>query len=404
MKHWKVLIKLSAALTLLSCGSTPNLSPGNPLPGIGLGASNNSVLLSWTPDGVLARQLRPRTRVNIMASYDTEFGPVFNEIISTKSVASGFTGLKFNLPETLRFPPLGDVCLRLAVGRRAIPIRIARQNESIDGFYYDEWAEKAKTSSKKTDINSRLSVVNQNIKNFSSTDSNFELWRKENNLTSVNDCETLATTISYNRPATALEGKAKTTAAAKQCVYLYEQTVKNPRRFYKEQTLAFSDIDGIINATKASSRHSNLAKQMQKDFANYSPGKEFFIGSSLPLSSAPLRSRSSVKKDGKISEVAARILVEAYEGCKLEAENRFTASFRNWKEVTASTTIAAREEPMRKLCRARFQRQDTRLTRLNEFKQKKAEIEAEQQAYASNKLARLPEKKSLIPHACPATN
>lgn len=404
MKAWKLSIILSGVLSLVSCSSTPNLSPGNPLPGIGLGASKNTVLLSWTKDGVLARQLRPRTRLNILASYNTEYGPVHNEVISTKLVEPGFTGLKFDLPETLRLPPLDNVCLRLAVGRKAIPIRIARINESIDGFYYDEWAQKTKASSKEADIKSSLSIVNQNIKNFSATDSNFESWRKENNLSSINDCKTLATTISYDRPPTALKGKAKTVATAQQCVYLYEQTVRNPRRFTKEKNLAFSNIDGMIKATKTSSRHSTLAKQMQNDFANHSPGKEFFIGSSLPLNSAPLKSRSSVKKNGEISEIAARILVEAYEGCKIEAENRFSASFRNWKEVTAATTVSAREEPMRKLCRARFTSQSTRLNRLNELIQKKNEIEAEYQEYATEKSAQLPDKKLLIPYACPATN
>jgi len=402
MKIWKKGIVLGTSLILVSCGSTPNLSPGNPLPGIGLGASKNTILLNWAKDGVLARQLRPSARLNILASYNTEYGPVSNEVVSTQSVTYGVTGLKFNLPATLRLPPVSNVCLRLAVGRQAIPIRIAHSNESNNGFYYDEWAQKVQASTKEADIKSNLSIVNQNIKNFSTPDPNFELWREKNNLSSIDDCETLATTISYDRPNTALQGKAKAVASAQQCVYLYNYTVKNPRRFVKEKNIAFSNIDGIIKATKSSSRHNTLAKQMKSDFEQYSPGKEFFMGSSLPLNSSPLRSRSSLNKDGDVSEVAARILVEAYEGCKLEAENRFSASFKNWKEVTASTTISAREKPMQKLCKARFTAQKSRLNRLNEFKQMKSEIEAEYKSFSHEKLADLPEKKALIPHACPA--
>ncbi len=378
-----------------ACGTTAKLSQGTPLSGVGLGASKESILLSWSKDGQLSRILRDRTQVNILASYNTEFGLVSNEIISSNRVKAGFPGLKFGLPRKFKLAPSGPVCLRLAIGRKAIPLRIPKPTESIDGFHYSEWASNVSIFTKKAAIQYQLNTISRNINNFSKPDRNFETWRLENNLNSVNQCENLTSISVSDRPTTALARKARQPATRQQCVALY---LKKFGSFP-----IFSDISEIVKSVEDNGTYLALAKGMKGDFTKYYPGKVYFPGSGLPIDSS---SYGALLDGENISPVGGRLLLESYEACKLEADKRFKASYSNWKEVNSTKTIAARKKPLANMCRARFARDAQRIEKLGELQQVKSKIEKDLRQFKKeeDKVVVLPDKKLLVSHACPATS
>lgn len=396
MKFWTHLSAIGSALVLASsCASTANLAAGNPLPGIGLGASGDAILLSWTEGSPLANRLPPRTQVRVLASYDTEYGKVSSEVVGRSNVRAGFPGIKLKLADALQFAPSGPVCLRLAVGRSPIPVRIPHYDQSSDGFYYDEWASIAAVKGEQKFLETQYQTISSNVENFSEPDPNFEAWRIENNLSSVAQCNTLTNVTPGTKPPTALQGQAKVAAAKRQCVALYKRA---------EVFSDFPAVDALLEATAQNATAYSSAVKMRDDMERYSPGKVYFPGSNLPIVGT-LRTMLSVNSDEEgVSEVLAKLVIEAYQACETEAQTRFDESVRSWNEVSNPDTLAQREAPLRKLCQARFAREGDRLNRLAEFRGIKAEIEAELNAMNSSQASALPENKRLIPHACPIEN
>lgn len=233
-------------------------------------------------------------------------------------------------------------------------------------------------------------TVSRNINNFSKPDLNFESWQKENNVYSSSQCNSVTIVNEQTRPFTALEGQAKIVASKKQCVALYLTNANLP------------SVKAIAESVSKNSAYYAIAKNMQNDFNKYAPGKEYFRSSRFPIDSATLYSLGSGK--GKIPEVAARLVIEAFQACETEAQTRFNESVRDWNEVTNPTTVANRIEPLRKLCRTRFSRDEERLDQLSQFRKVKLDVEQEIQRLNSSSLESLPDKKLLIPHACPAEN
>ncbi|GGW78281.1 hypothetical protein [Alteromonas halophila] len=376
-------------MLLTGCASGPDLRPGNPLPGIGLEAAEDTVLLSWSNQGPLARNLQPGTQVNVLAQYDTQYGPVTNEILASTTVRSGINGVKLPLKDALNFSPSGPVCLRLAIGQRPIPVRIARLDESSSGFYYPEWAKVAALEGEKAALQVQLRTVSTNIRNFSQTNPDFTRWQQENQIFNPQQCTSITFASQQTRPETALQGEARAQAATQQCVALYDG--------YKHANLP--SIDALVAAVANDPSARLFARQMQHDFAQHRPGKIYFPGSNLPLDGALITSMM-VNKD-TLTSVQAGIILEAYQACITEATTRFDESLRDWQDVTDSATIAARTAPLQKLCQARFARDNTRQQRLEEFKRIKARLTEEQAALEQQKNALLPKRKPLIPFACP---
>lgn len=394
-KAQKQCIRLTCSMVftvivLFGCASGPDLRPGNPLPGIGLIASQNTILLSWSQDIPIARNLRPGTRINVIAQYDSKFGPVMNEVLASANTVSNVNGVRLSLKNSLNFTPSGKVCMRLAVGKRPIPLRIARLGESSSGFYYDEWESSAALQSKKASLDAQLRSVENNIQNLSRTNPSFVRWQEENQIFSMQQCSSISIKSKQRRPETALEGEDKIRAAKQQCVALYDgiDNIKMP------------DIEAInsVLAHESSARLSVL--QMYRDFKKFKPGKIYFPGSHFPLDQALLDSIMLNKNN--LSTVQAGLIVEGYHACKTEALTRFEESLRDWQDVTNSESIAARIAPLQRLCQARFSRDVTRQDRLQEFKVLKNKLENHRLALDQDKKFRLPQRKQLIPHSCAA--
>lgn len=391
---------VGSVFALAQCASTSHLKAGNPLPGIGLGASGSTLLLSWAEKGPLAARMQTGARVDVLASYPTEYGPVTNEVISNATVRARFPGLKFELPQSLDFHPTGPVCLRLAMGRTAIPLRISNYSESSDGFYYSEWEEVAKLNSQRATKERTLLLVEQRIETFNEPAVAFESWKSERALVTEADCGKLRAEASLERPITALTGAEKGKAVKNQCVALYKNTFSRYPFTFDPMQLA----QKIKAAVPADSSHAPIAQSLLNDLSNYPNPRTLFKNSYFPIdvSSVNALIYSSPDSNKKITEVTAKSILESYDACQVEVEERINYSYESWQESLRANTLTARSELLRKECRARFAAESGNNDKLQQLIDEKAKLEAELAVSPTTLNMALPEKKLLIPYACPA--
>ncbi|MEM9841519.1 MAG: hypothetical protein AAF767_02680 [Pseudomonadota bacterium] len=398
------------AIVLHGCASTPDLSAGNPLPGIGLEASGPAVFLSWDADGPLGQQLRPNTNLQLVASYDTDNGAVRGEPVANARVGGIYSAIKFDLPDSLNNVATGPVCFQMVQNRRAIPVRIARPGESSDGFYYNEWVSVA-NSGRALNVLKRDKVnIDQNVANFAGGDPDFVNWQTREGLTSRADCETLTpnfSEMSSVRPDTALQGAQSDRASRQQCVALLDRFPD--QRFFID-TPALSRLrPGLTGLQLAREMRANVpsthrlapvAEQLVTDFQTLGPGRDYFEVAQLPINRATLEGFLSVNK-GVVTEANAISLTEAYSGCLSETQARFDQSYQAWQ---ASRDPALRQDltqARRAECRTRFDSFQQREDRLAYWLEQQAENQAEIDAIESASLVSLPDRKPLIPEACP---
>lgn len=397
---------LSAAL-LQACATTPDLSAGNPLPGIGLEASGSAVFLSWTPDGPLGTQLRPNTNLQLVASYDAQNGTVRGEPIASARVGAIYSGVKFDLPDNLNNVATGPVCFQIVQNRRAIPVRIARPGESSDGFYYNEWVAVANTGRALTALKRDKINIDQNVTNFEAGDPDFIVWRESSGLSSRGDCDSLTLQTSGVRPDTALQGSQRQTAARQQCTALFDR-LPNKKFFTDAPTLAElrPGLTGrrLAQEVQASvpvgHRLAPVARQIISDLETHGTGRDYFDVAELPLIRTTAEALLLINK-GEVSEANAIAFAEAYSGCLAEIEGRFEQSFEAWQ---ASRDPALRQEltrARRSECRTRFDAFQQRDERLNYWLEQQAESDAKIAALENVAAVSLPNQKPLIPEACP---
>ena len=394
MKTAQNLAIILTVFLLSSCLSTPPLKPGAPLPGIGLSASKNNILFSWRNDVPIINNLRAGARLNVLASYKTNYGLVTNEVVANAQIRAGLNGVKLPLASSLKFEPTGPVCLRIAAGLKPIPVRVASYEQSSNGFYYREWAQRASQQSQKSNLQAKLTTVNSNIENFSQANPNFVDWQRETQIHSPQQCEQLTVVTSNTRPETALSGKEKISAAKQQCVALYKNFTMGPRK------LTLPSVEQLKKAVADNANYEKITQQMRADFKQFTPGKIYFPYSNLPIDQSTLV--PYYRNKGELNEVDARLIIESYQACITEAKTRFEESLRDWQEVTNPKTIEARIAPLQQLCRSRFKRNNARVEKLKTFKQTKYTIVQELQLVNRQAQVPLPEQKLLIPNACPA--
>lgn len=391
----KLIFICYLVVILASCVSTSHLSPGNPLPGIGLEATGDTILFSWVNDIPIARSLRPNTAVQVLAEYDTKYGKVTNEVVAQTRVRAGVNGLKLKLSDALKFENTGPVCLRLAVNRMPIPIRIATFEQSSNGFHYPEWKDNAQLASQKQSIIERGTNISINVQNFSKADPRFSNWQAETQIFSAQQCNDISVVTSSSRPVTAIQGQAKYNAAAEQCVALYKA------HDYGDPPNYLPPIEQLINASQTNNKQRQAVLEMQKDFAKFPNGDIYFPYSRFPIDGALIQ---QIWGNKNLSESVAGLVIEAYDACKTEATTRFDESYNDWLAVSNPADVQARIEPLRHICKARFRRDSERKQRLAEFQRDKAELDKELAELNKQSSMRLPLQKVLIPFACKAEN
>ena len=392
----KIVIFSLLIIFLVSCNSTSKLSPGNPLPGIALAASGDTVLFSWTTDVPISRSLRPNTNIVILAQYDTKYGEVVNEVIANTRIRAGINGVKLKLADTLRLTPSGPVCLRIAVNKMPIPIRIATYEQSSNGFYYPEWSDNVKLASTKKSIKQSNANIEKNIQNFSKTDPQFIKWQAENNIYAPEQCNELNITTNSTRPSTAIQGEGKLDAAKEQCVALYQNFS------WGEPANYLPSPEQLISASQNKANQLEAIEELKQDLSKFTNPKIYFPFSKFPIDFSLIYQVWGNQQ--KLSEGIAGLVIEAYQACKTEVSTRFDESYNDWLMVSNPQDIKARIEPLRRICRAKFVRDGERVSRLAEFQKEKIQSDMELDELNKQLHSRLPNQKALIPFACKAEN
>ena len=396
----QIVLSTLAIVLISSCATTPDLSAGNPLPGIGLGASGTSVLLSWAPDGPLGRQLRPNSTIQLVASYDTDNGRVTGEPVSSTRVGAAYAGVKFDLPESLNNVATSPVCFQIVQNRRAIPVRIARPGESSAGFYYSEWVERANLGRQLVNLKQDKANIDLNVANFQSGDPQFLEWQQTQGISNAEDCGGLTVASNTSRPSDALTGAERSTAVREQCVALFDDFAKDD--FWKKLkpgVTAASLARDIQSQLPASHGKRSSADQLVADINRFGAGRSYFNVAELPFSSASFDNVLATR--GNVNEFVAVSLVEAYEGCLFETERRFENAYQAWQKNRDPSVRQELTEARRSECRARFSNYNYREERLQTWLGKQAEVDGKIAKLQSEQFDSLPVEKSLIPEACP---
>ena len=395
------------------CASTPDLSPGNPLPGIGLGASGNSIILSWAEEGPLARQMNANSTLTLVASYDTARGPVSNEVVTTARPSMQHRAVQFDLPNILKNTPNSQVCFRIVQNRRSIPVRIAQFSESSDAFYYSEWSQMAANNASLRRLEFNKSVLDQSVANYEAGNPSFYEWANERNLARVEQCESLQVDAHGPKPADAITGPEKVSAAKNHCVALFNEVpalyFRHTRRY--KQVLEENGVpirarmtgrtlaSEVQREMPAGHRLFSSVSRMVSDLNAYGQGQRYLEANRLPIDDTALD--NWVFSGGQVSTVMAVALTESYNACINEAENRFEASYRSWQTIQNSTNLQQRTELLRGACRARFESESNRLERLEGLREEQSANAAEIQRLVDSFAVSLPQKKELISQACP---
>lgn len=399
----QVFLYMVAIFIFSGCASTPNLSAGNPLPGVGLGASNESVLLSWDPEGPLGREFRPNTTLQLVASYETENGIVKDEPVSDVRVGSLYSAVTFELPESLKNAASGQVCFEIIHNRRPLPVRIARPGESSTGFYYDEWVSAASINLELNKLRRDKVNIDKNVENFQAGDPDFVAWQAAEGLNGISDCEQLVAETNDSRPATALSGAEKLRATTQQCVSLFNELSQTINASNSIDLTPGNLAKSLQASIPSDHRMTSVVDALISDLSSFGSGQSYFEVAGLPLNSTSMISLTKLV-DGKVTEANAIAIAESYSGCLVETEGRFDQSYRAWQERIDPAIKEQLNNARRAECRVRFDSYQERNDRLEMWRARQYESNkriAELEGVRAE--LTLPIEKPLIAEGCPSS-
>jgi hypothetical protein len=404
------------AMALHGSAHARAVKAGKPLPGIILVTNGPSMLLSWDPKSPLAYQLLPRTRVEVVAAYDSAAGPVGGEPIAVAIVESGSTELQFDLARHLRNPPTGPICLRLRYGRnQSIPLRLPKGDESSDGFRHPRWEKSVAAASRIADLEREKARLVAAISALEGMKSPFERWRAEEGLADAAACETIRPKAQSQPPPTAITGSAQGPAAQYQCVGLFSMFVQygigrpgiDARAFASEMSAALRREKAV---TAAGSRNLKTlderiaqTEQLLQAIAAHPEATGRGFKPLLQHNGLSLTSESRdlfVRNAGKPDAVAASGVLDAYGSCVSEARSQFELAYQNWRASVNPALLEKRAELDRKDCRARYAAEGERQRELTSRLELLTEVQGKlQQVGEVPDIPRLA-PASLVPNGC----
>ena len=390
----------TAALTifLTGCVTTDSLQPGNPLPGIGLQAADQNILLSWDPESPVGRSIRGQRRIELVATYPSRGGLVQGERVATAQVHSGLTGVQFRLPDTLQNLPTGPVCLRFSPQRgRSLPVRIAKSGESSDGFYYREWEAKAALVAQHAEMDIDKQRLTTRLAEAEAVGASFARWSADRDIQQASQCETLQPSKITTRPPTALTGSDKVQASRRHCVAQLNRLDNDDEPIPASRRIA----ETLNNVLGASHPQSATVQQMIADTNEFGRGRYILPDEYLPLTQTTSELRRA--PGTAIDSVLASAIVDAYSSCRSESENQLEASYQQWLQLRNIEASGAQVEPVRQECRARFESESNRLEAVADMEADLARVETELAAILGTTNTVLPAQKALVGDACPST-
>ncbi len=398
-KRWTKAIFISAVASVLSgCASTPQANPGDKMSGVDIASEGQKILFSWNLNAPVASRVGNGSRLELVASYQSDLGPVTGEVIAKAQPDSRFNGVNFELPKRLKFIPTGPICLRVSDQRSAIPLRVPMFGETNDGFLHPEWESQTAINTERAVISEKLESVQKARKMFSSTDNEFETWKRSKGLTSASQCETLTATSNSSRPLSALTGQAKVNAARNQCVRQFHEFTDQLlviRPYLTHKVLAAELLDKLPQGHRLRSTATGLIR----DIDTYGIGRKYLTASELGIDSTTFAAINAA--NGRISTVAASAIVESYQACLSEAEGRMQQSYESWMNQTSQSTIEARSEPIRQECRLRFSIEGQRTGELNKLDMAVIRLQSQLNALPQARGTLTSSNREIYRNACP---
>lgn len=389
---------------------------GKPLPGIILVTNGPSILLSWDPKSPLGSQLYPRTKVEVVAAYESPAGLVSGEPIASAIVEPGNTALQFDLGTHLRNPPNGPVCLRLRYGRNnSIPLRLPKAGESSDGFRHPRWEASVAKATLVAQIERDRARATEAIATLEGMQHSFERWRTGQGFADAAACESIRPKSAARPPPTAITGSAQEPAAQYQCVGQYSSFVNysiarpgiDARAFAGEMSAALRREKAAASANSVNSKTLNeriaQVDRLVQAIASHpeATGRGFnplLQHNGLSMTSEAIRLIS--RNGGKPDAVAAAAVLDAFGSCLSEARSQFELAHQNWRASMNPALLEKRAELDRKDCRARFASEADRLRELSSMQTRLADLEDKaRQAGDAPDVARQAQA-SLIPNGC----
>ena len=384
----------AAAILISGCASTAPPRPGNALPGVGLIAASNYILLGWDTSGPLGRQLTNGSTVQLVASYQSAHGKVVGEPLGSAVVSQAAGGLQIAVPEALRSAPTGPVCLRLAHKGRAIPLRMPRAGETSDGFFYSEWEARTRVASDKAALQREVDTLNRSLKASQDAGNSFHEWRAGKGLSEVGQCELISANVNTARPKTALTGDSRKAAVRDHCVAVFNEFA------YFAAPVGGSSAEfaaEIRSALPKGHVMAGRASELIADIRRFGDGNMYMPGQ-LPVDVAASNALASAK--GRVSAVTSAAILEGYDACLDEADRRMQQSYQSWVQSSSRETYDARSEPLRQECRVRFARDADRMSTIAKQEAALADVMMRLEGVQGTSLPALPAQKELISQSC----
>lgn len=401
-------------LSLLSSCATPTFTAGEPLPGIDLSAVRDNIILSWATDAPIAASLGSRGRIDIVAQYPTENGIVTGEAVAIGS-ALGSNRMQFVLPRQLRNLPTGSVCLRLRmINGRALPIRVAGGEDSVDGFYYPHWEQQVSREIRGSRLNLRGSELSVIIGQAGAELDNFESWRRQQNLADARSCELIEDASVMERPASALEPSEWDMAARRDCVWRYKKTF--PPSTISEMSYLYTHYLGEEKGKGAAAKADELARlearyeqveELEQDYQRFDQEtglayEGLTAPRPLPLTSVAQYLRSEYSQGGDMSQALASGILTSYQSCLADAQAQFELSLDTWTREQDPRLATGRSEIRKQECRVRFAAGEELKNTVANLNTDLSEINEELATLARSDFSQLPDLLPLNGYSCSA--
>lgn len=411
-----------AALGLTACvASVPRA--GDALPGVALMANGKDLALSWAPDSLIVRGLRPGAIVEAVGEYQTANGRVTGDPVASTRMTAGASQLRFTLADSLRGVPTGPVCLRLRVdGRTALPLRAAGGAGSSDGFQYAAWSQAVVDSSRRKALEQEQAALESATRVDKDALASFDAWRRQRALTTAGDCESLSAASAAERPASALDVPRRLPAAQRECTWRLQETLvalkfANTPQFIRavedvyRKTLTEIQAKGakpnssaVISLRDTLQRIDTLETIVLANLPQVAPPfRPILLSDNLATTSTTDQLLKDYVRTGKNFpiEVVPGIL-DAFESCQTDSVSQFRLSHETWMREQDPRLKNSRVEAVRGECRARFTDAQRRVDADAKRGGRREQI-AKDLAVASTPAKPLPTGMSLIDKPCTAS-
>ena len=371
LKRFPSIPAAMGVLLLVSACATTTPRAGGGLPGLALAGTADNIVLRWSKDSPLARSLRSRESVSVVASYASEGGRVENERLGSAQVDTAQYGVVLKLPNRLQNVPAGPVCLRLVRNHRTvIPIRVAGPGYSTDRFRFPDWEPGVAARTEQANNEALIGERLRHRRLHETALDELQGWKMKEGISSRAQCLTLTSELDTARPQGAVSQGDRGREARKQCVaqFAWFAVVARLRNW---STLPAKDLAGRIAMMAAGQPEGGLGNQLAEDAVkyrealsiSYEPRLKFNRdGAGLGITAATI----DALDDKGIGPVVAAAIAEAYGVCLEEAESRFELAYDNWRRELQDSgdLLSRRTEALRSECSQVFENEAIAKTKI----------------------------------------